>query len=316
MDSHNSTEVVSIIMPCYNAQKTLAKTLDSIFSQTYTSFKLYCINDGSTDNTQSILDEYQNKFKDRMWVLSQKNKGQTISKNIGIQQSQGEYIAFIDSDDLWDPKKLDIQLSAMRADPEVGLSYTDGYYIDADDIQHEKIGIDPILQGQCFKRILMGNAIVASSVMIRRSIINKIGLFDETLTACENWELWTRIASVCPLKALPDPLTYYRRHDANMSHNFEKMVTNRLRVVHNNIARYKHSLPDSKRIMRDALFRSYQFFGENYLWKMQLNKARSHLWAAICMKPLKIKPYLLLFKTLMGVKLISLLRGIRGRKYG
>lgn len=301
------SEIVSIIMPCYNCEATIKKTLDSVLTQSFDSFKLYCVNDGSTDQTGKILDKMALLHKN-MQVIHQKNSGQTKAKNHALKIVQGEYIAFCDSDDLWDKDKLMYQYAYMDKNRDVGLCYTDGYYIDEKDNQHGLIGYNKQLQGSCLRHLLLGNAIVASSVMLRAKLLKKVGVFDEKLTACENWELWTRIASVSKLGILEKPLISYRRHANNMSHNLERMRKNRLYVVAKNAKIYKNKIPNHRNLSKEAFYRAYQFFGENYLWKMQLKSARLNFRQALKYKPFDLKTYLLYAKTLLGETLLKQIR--------
>lgn len=303
-------ERISIIIPCYNCQSTIAQTLESVFAQSFQSFTVYCINDGSTDNTGIILDQWSLRHKN-LHVIHQKNQGQTKAKNKGIKISKGKYIAFLDSDDLWEPDKLLFQYALMEKKPDVGLCYTNGLYINSQNEPQGEIGISTALQGKCLSTLLLGNAIVASSVMIRSTLLETTGLFDETLTACENWELWTRFASVSNLAVIDKPLTLYRRHANNMSHNLEKMRLNRLRVVDKNSKRYKDKIPNSAVLIKETFYKAHRFFGENYLWKLQLSKARYDILQALRYKPFDFKLYLLYLKSLLGERLLSRIRQYR-----
>lgn len=304
------SELISIVMPCYNAEKTLKKSLDSIFAQSFQDFKVYCVNDGSTDQTPQILNQLALLYKN-LHVIHQNNQGQTKAKNAALKICQGRYIAFLDSDDLWDEDKLLFQYALMKKDESIGLCYTNGCYIDEDDMPQGKIGYNQALQGNCLKSLLLGNAIVASSVMIRADLLKRVGLFDEKLTACENWELWTRIASVSRLAIIDKPLTFYRRHGNNMSHNIEKMRKNRLYVVSKNSHIYRKKLTNYQAITKEAYYRAYQFFGENYLWKMQLKPARENLRKALQYKPFDWRTYMLYGKTLLGETLLTKIRARR-----
>tara|TARA_R110002110_G_scaffold415858_2_gene658592 strand:- start:29315 stop:30265 length:951 start_codon:yes stop_codon:yes gene_type:complete len=307
------TALVSIIMPCYNCEKTIEKTLRSIYEQNFTNFHLYCINDGSTDNTAEMLEHYA-QSKPNISILHKDNAGQTAAKNDGLKIAQGEYIAFIDSDDLWHSSKLMKQVQLLDKNNKIGLCYTNGFYINETGQQQELIGVSDDLTGQCLDQIILGNAIVASSVMIRKSILDKVGLFDERLSACENWELWTRFASQSELASIDEPLVFYRRHANNMSHNLDKMRKNRLAVIAINKQLYQHDLKYHKKIIRDAYYTAYKFFGENYLWTLQVKKARPDLLRALCYKPWNKNIYMMIMKTLLGKKLLSKIRQFKRHK--
>lgn len=310
-----SGKTVSIIMPCYNAEITLPETLDSIARQSHTHWELIVVNDGSTDKSLAILNRFKTLFPDKVNIIDQENAGQVRSKNRGLENVKSPYIAFMDADDLWDKHKLKQQLNYMMHDPYLGLSYTNGKYIDEASSETGTIGINLKLQGDCLTEFLMGNAIVASSVMVRKAILDKVGYFDEALSACENWELWTRIASISKIGVIDLPLVYYRRHSNNMSHNIQKMKTNRLLVIQKNGIQYRTVLSDMNERTKLALYSAYSFFGENALWHLNLNDARVDLFKALSYQPFSIKCWLLLAKTLLGKQILSRVRERRA-SYG
>lgn len=311
----SQSETVSIVLPCYNCEKTLGDTLESVFKQGYKDFKIYAIDDGSTDQTHQILLAYAQKNDQQMNVYRQPNSGQAIAKNHALQLVEGQYIAFIDSDDLWASGKLQAQVDVLDNHPEVGLCYTNGEYIDERGNVKGKIGIENALQGKCLEKILLKNAIVASSVMIRRSLLDDVGHFDEGLRACENWELWTRISEKSDLFVIDKPLVCYRQHANNLSQNLISMRKNRLAVIQKNAAHYHGRLDSIQEITEKALFQAYAFFGENLLWKGQPKAARKDIMQALKMRPRTLKLYILFLKTFLGVKGLRWIRTIRGRHF-
>lgn len=308
----NHNEKISVIMPCYNAVATLERTLASVMDQSYQNFKLYAVNDGSTDHTLDILQQYSKQYPDKIHVVSQPNQGQTKAKNTALDLVKGEFIAFIDSDDVWEPEKLAEQLLVFECHPHVGLCYTDGYYLNELDQKTGAVGVEPSMQGRCLPRLLMGNAIVASSVMIRQTLIREVGGFDEQFTACENWELWCRISSVSDLFAITQPLTGYRRHANNMSWNFDRLRDNRLKVISKNQKQFAEQLPELDTLTRKAFFEAYQFLGENALWHLELKKARTYLRQALKVKPFSKHCLKLYLKSLLGSQVLQRLRKARG----
>jgi glycosyltransferase involved in cell wall biosynthesis len=174
---------VSVVIPCYNSESTFRETLDCALGQTYDNIQIVVINDGATDGTGDILASYG----DRITFLTQKNSGQTVAKINGIEQSAGDYIAFLDSDDLWDPTKISHQVELVDSSPETGLCYTAGHVVDGSGTRMSAFFASPSHRGDCFEELLLQNDIVASSVMVRRAALDKVGTFDPELRACENW---------------------------------------------------------------------------------------------------------------------------------
>lgn len=304
---------ISIVIPCFNAEKTVGATLDSILAQSYQDYEVIAVNDGSSDATGDILGEYTDKFTGRLAIVSQVNQGQTVAKNVGTAHASGRFVAFIDSDDMWAPEKLSRQIEFLEHNSHVGLCYTNGYYIDEQNNRIEEVGVSPDYRGRCFQKLLMGNNMVASSVMVRTEVLDKVGWFDEELRACENWELWTRIAQSYEIDYIDEPLTYYRQHDDNMMRDIDKMRKYRLMVIEKNHLRYKHIELDIDKFTKDAYFMAYSFFGGNYLWELDIKKARKDLLKAIRLNPTAISCYRMFIKSLLGEKLIHHLRSLKAR---
>lgn len=181
---------VSVIIPTYNRSKYLINCLDSVFSQSFKDFEIIVVDDGSTDNTLSILDKYAHKIN----YIKQKNLGVSSARNCGIKNSKGIWLAFLDSDDLWHKDKLRYQIDYLDKNEGALICHTDekwyknGLYINQMD-KHKKSG------GRLFVKSLQMCMISPSSVMIKKDLFDKIGLFDESLPACEDYDLWLRITS-------------------------------------------------------------------------------------------------------------------------
>lgn len=303
--------IVSIVTPCFNAEHTLARTLDSVLAQTFADYEWIVVNDGSTDRSREVLEGYAQRFGGRLVVVDQPNSGQTVAKNTGLARARGEFIAFLDADDLWHPEKLARQVALMQARPELGLVYSQGHYIDPEDRTLGPLDSSDAYRGQCFTQLLLKNDIVASSVMVRRSALDAVGHFDPELRACENWELWTRIAHRFPIDRVEERLTLYRQHPNNMSRNLGKMRTYRLMTVQKNQARYRDEGPAVQRALAQSLFEAYAFFGANYLWQLDTRNARADLLRAIRLRPASGPLYVKLAKSLLGARALQFLRRVK-----
>ncbi len=295
---------VTVVIPCYNSASTLRETLDSALGQTYDNIQIIAINDGSTDETGDILTAYG----DRITVLSQQNSGQTVAKINGIAQATGDYIAFLDSDDLWDGAKISRQVALMESSPETGLCYTAGYDIDGSGARMSPFFASPSYRGNCFEELLLQNDIVASSVMVRRDALDRLGVFDAELRACENWELWTRIASEYLVDCVDEPLTFYRKHGSNMSSKIGHMRDYRLRVVAKNEVRYAGRSAEIDRILQLAYHRAHISFGRVYLGQLSLGEARAELSRAIRRRPFDLRPYGWYVQAMLGAGFLRRLR--------
>jgi glycosyltransferase involved in cell wall biosynthesis len=205
---------VSVIIPAYNAEPYVGEAIESVLAQTWRDFEVVAIDDGSTDATLTIL----RSFEPRIRVVSQPNRGPAAARNAGIDNSTGEYIAFLDGDDLWKAEKLSEQVSLLDQRSDVGLVYSESLmFSDAGrrDI-HRKIGyaIEPSLGF-----LLLGNCIPTSTVMFRRDCVNRVGRMSEAkelLEGGEDYEYWLRIAQCYSIAGIPKPLAFYRTHQDNL----------------------------------------------------------------------------------------------------
>jgi teichuronic acid biosynthesis glycosyltransferase TuaG len=221
--------LVSIIMPAYNAEKYISEAVESVLSQTYQHWELLIINDGSTDQTENIARKYAEKDP-RIVLINQANKKLAVARNTGIQSAKGEWIAFLDSDDLWVENKLELQLDSADKNPEVDLIFTDGYIFENEDKNTRKpYGIiSGIFQGkEMYVLLYERNWVPVLSVLVRKSIVDKVGLQDEhpyIHYGCEDFDYWLRMAkNGAVFLGLSEKLFYYRRHSNNMSRNVQNI---------------------------------------------------------------------------------------------
>jgi len=221
--------LVSVVMPIYNVQDYLAKSVESVLAQSFTDFELILVDDGSTDASNLMAQMFAHKDK-RIRLVKQKNRGLAGARNTGIYESEGKYVAFLDSDDLWHTEKLQQHVDLMEKNPDVGVSYSCSEFIDD---QGESIGLfqSPKMSDISEKDVLLRNPIGNGSVpIIRRATLHQIAFtkadgrvnfFDESLRQSEDIECWVRIISTTNWKfaGIDKPLTYYRVNDSGLSAN-------------------------------------------------------------------------------------------------
>ncbi len=196
---------VSVIIPTYNRADFLKEAIDSVLAQTYRDFELFIVDDGSTDHTRERIKTYGNQVT----YLFQENRGVSSARNLGIGSSAGQYIALLDSDDLWLPRKLEQQLAIMDQQPDLQLCHTEEIWM------RRGMRVNPKKKhqkhsGYIFHHCLPLCVISPSSVMIRRGLFDKIGYFDESLPACEDYDLWLRITKDYPVHFIETPLLIKR----------------------------------------------------------------------------------------------------------
>lgn len=219
---------VTVVIPAYNAMTYLPETLDSVLKQTFVDFEVLIVNDGSSDRIVTWASEITDS---RVKLISQENQGLSAARNTGIIHAQGEYIAFLDADDLWEPTKLEKQVHCLDSKPEVGLVYTWTLLVDRQ-LRSTGTVTASHTEGNVWEKLLLGDVIGSgSSAMIRRICFETVGLFDTELSSIEDCDMWVRIAARYPLAVIKEVLVYYRQHFTNMSRDYNKMMQNsRLKI--------------------------------------------------------------------------------------
>ena len=196
---------VSIVIPTYNRSEFLKESIASVLDQTCRDFELIIVDDGSTDNTLEILSAYKNSIV----TIAGKHEGPSAARNRGIRAASGEFIAFLDSDDLWMPDKLLKQMDFFRSNPGAMVCQTEEIWIrNGTRVNSRKI--HKKYSGWIFEKCLPLCIVSPSAVMIHREVFNNIGLFDESLPACEDYDLWLRIAPHYPIHLIDEPLVVKR----------------------------------------------------------------------------------------------------------
>jgi glycosyltransferase involved in cell wall biosynthesis len=216
----NDAPLVSIIMPAYNAQDTIKYSINSVLSQSYTNFELLIADDGSTDSTADIVNSFSDK---RIVYLYQEQSGVGCpgsARNLAISSSKGEFIAFLDSDDLWHPDKLKIQLSCLYDNPQVDLVYSN-YYSFTSSLSKLRLGdsYEPKLFQSQFGNLLVKNYIPTLTVIVKASALQHVGFFRTDLHGVEDWDLWLRLSKIYKFKYIDFPLAYYRLSSNSLSGN-------------------------------------------------------------------------------------------------
>lgn len=218
---------VSVIIPTYNRAHCLARALDSVLAQSLAAHEIIVVDDGSTDNTAALLAESY----PMVTLIQQNNQGVSAARNRAIEQASGEWIALLDSDDAWVADKLAQQVSALSRAPEYQICHTEEIWIRRGQRvnpmkKHQKRG------GWIFEHCLALCCISPSSVMIARSVFEAYGVFNESLPACEDYDLWLRLCAVMPVLFIETPLTIkHGGHDDQLSTQYWGMDRFRIDAI-------------------------------------------------------------------------------------
>jgi glycosyltransferase involved in cell wall biosynthesis len=239
---------VSVIIPAYNQGHYLGEAIQSVLDQTFSDFEAIIVDDGSTDNTRKVAQAITDS---RFHYIFQENRGLSGARNTGIKNSQGPYLTFLDSDDLFLPEKLTLLVNELENKPEFGFVAGQAIPIDEYGRRIGKIFKTPLPEDGC--QLLLGNPLHVGSVLLRRSWQERVGYFDEGLRSYEDWDMWLRLAREgCNMGWVPHPVSLYRFHTAQMTRNGIRMTKSTFAVlskVYNDT-----TLPESWRGMKDLAY--------------------------------------------------------------
>lgn len=250
---------VSVIIPTYNSAPYLKQAVDSVLAQTFQDYEVIVIDDGSTDDTESLMNSYGSPVR----YIRQSNGGVAVARNRGIDESLGEYVAFLDADDVWLPGKLELQIAALDQSPDAGVCYADFFIVAPDLTVRSRVSM-PQQDTTLSDLLLRGNVVgTPSTVVCHRERIKQAGGFDRAFSYGADWEMWIRLASATEFIHVKEPLILYRQHDSNMSRNIRLSEDESVRLLQQGFA-----LPCLSASMRDrrekALARNYMVLAGSY----------------------------------------------------
>ena len=222
-----------VIIPTYNAARFLPMALDSVIAQTFSAWRILLVDDGSKDDTPALVQPYKDRLGDKLLYIRQDNAGLPAARNTAIRHATAEYLALLDADDVWLPNRLQTTYERFAAVPSAGLTYgfnaridSQGQLLDTFDRRnpHGEGRVAPYL----YMRML---DLPCPTVTFRRSCVEAIGLFDESLRASEDRDLWIRIASRFEVALIPQVIALYRLSSQSMSTDVDRMTRSQLRLI-------------------------------------------------------------------------------------
>ena len=214
---------VSVIIPCYNRDHYISETIQSVLSQSYQNIELIVVDDGCTDGSRAILEGYGSKIT--LFEHPERvNKGQSAAINVGLNAATGEYIAILDSDDLFLPTKIEKQVLFLESNCEIGLVYCNGHSVNA---TGEKIGIfygsDHVEESSPARLLMDCYFLLPNNSLVRKSLYDEVGGFDESLRSAQDHDMALRIAERTKMGYIDEVLFCYRRHKNSISHTRAKL---------------------------------------------------------------------------------------------
>ena len=300
--------LVSVIVPSYNIESHIRQTLDAILAQRGAELEVIVVDDGSTDRTCDLVESYGT----RVQLLRQANAGVCAARNRGWRTARGDYLCFVDHDDVWHPDKLALQLAEFARDPDLGLVYTDfvfwspdakGEYPAPESVWRDTPGLDEDLSGWVYHQLLLDCWVLTSTAMIRREALERCGGFDEALPYSEDWDLWLRLSREYRFAKLRQVTTLYRQIPTQGSRRF-RARDYRTELLTAAAARWGEASPDGRRspsgVFRRRLSQYHMGHGFSCLKAEEMALARSSFMAAWSVRRMSIKPLIYLVAALLG----------------
>jgi GT2 family glycosyltransferase len=277
---------ISVIIPAYNAERTILETIASVQKQTFLDLEIIAIDDGSTDKTAELL---KGVTDERLKIFYYENSGVATARNRGISKAAGEFIAFLDADDLWTPDKLELQLTALQQHPEAGVAYSWNYFF-VDGKEEIFSGESFYFEGNVYPQLLVQNFLAnGSNPLIRSKIVESVGKFDPTFPHCADWDFYLRLAAICPFVVVPKHQVFYRQSFSSMTSQVSKIDGIEKQVLTMLDKAYKVTPPEYQYLKNQSLAWVYEYCAQQYLQYSNdisgVNKAGQKLWQAICLHP-------------------------------
>lgn len=241
----NQGPKVSVVMTCYKYAQYLPYAIESVLNQTWQNVEVIMVNDGSPDNTDEVMQKYL--ADPRVKYLKQPNSGQTVAKNNGIAAATGEFISFLDADDIWTLDKLERQMPLFEQ-PNVGIVYCTMEFIDDanNKVPYEASPLSRPRKGRITEALFVDNIVPFSGAVARRECFEKVGVMDTSLKMAIDWDLWLRMSVHYDFDYVDAPLLLYRvGHPGQMSKNYFVREKDTMRIMQKFIEANPRLLPDS-----------------------------------------------------------------------
>ena len=288
--------LVSVVIPAYNCEGFIGEALDSVFAQDYPSLEVIVVDDGSTDDTCRVVARYGEAVR----LIRQRNAGAAVARNEGIAHASGDYVALLDSDDLWLPGKLRLQIDHLERSRDVAmcctrwdLLYPDaaGNYRAARPAAPESARLDPVWSGWIYCDLLLDCEVWTSTVVMRRELAARVGGFDPELRRGQDYDYWLRASRLTRIDRLDAQLALYRMQ---VSHDRKYPDTNwELTVIRRSLERWGAAGPDGRALpepkLRERLWALNYRFGHMQYTGGRYAQARDAFAAALRERPLHIK---------------------------
>jgi glycosyltransferase involved in cell wall biosynthesis len=261
MSTESAAELVSVVVATYNMGHYLPLAVQSVLNQEYPYVEVLVVDDGSTDDTPSVVLRWEGE--PRVRVHRQPNGGQARAKNKGIALSRGQFVAFLDADDVWLPGKLAWQMPLFHGRPTLGVVYSD---FERMDVNGRPLPKGPVRmhRGHISGPLLIDNFISFPSAVVRRECLKRHGVFDETLGMGIDYDLWLRLSAHCEFDFVPEATVRYRIWSGQMSKNYRQRYESGIKIMQNFIDRNPGAV--DRAVLGRAWAHTYTGRGNSILW--------------------------------------------------
>jgi len=287
-----SAPTVSVLMPAYNGEKYIGQAIESVLSQSFSDLELIVVDDGSVDDTMAIVERYMSDSR-LVCLESVGNKGVAAARNRALSHSNGRFISFLDQDDAWLPNKLEVQVKILEDNPDVAMVHSDvmvmdevGFVVNRDDYL---VSMDSVINVRnIFPELFARCDIQVLTVLLRKSVLDNTGWFNEELAGVDDYELWLRIAKRYSVAHIKTALAMYRKHPQQESNNGYKQLSLRLRALETFVganSEVRNMIGGSLYVHR--MKGLYIGVANYYFWVQQDYKsAKFYYWKGLRLKPL------------------------------
>ena len=299
---------MSVVIPTYNAAGTVKAAIESVLAQTYRDFEVVVIDDGSTDPTENVVRE----FGPRVRYFKQRNQGVSSARNAGIAQSRGEYLAFLDSDDLWLPQKLAEEIPLLEADPRLGLVYCDWAVVSGETVlQNSYLKDLPAASGYVFDDLIQSGFILTSGVVVRRACLDDVGDFDKSLAIAQDYDLWLRISYKWRIQLVDQCLFTKRSLDGSLSSDLTKTALERIALFQKTLRDLPGMTTRSRRLVRRQLALNYWDVGYDRFDGFSFQEARKSFLTSLMYDWTSVKSLAYLAATYLPTSLVRAVRTVK-----
>ncbi|MFO8008368.1 MAG: glycosyltransferase family A protein [Candidatus Brocadiia bacterium] len=260
--------LVSVVMPAYNAEGFVADAIESVLAQDYRPLEVLVVDDGSTDATGDVVQAYGAPVR----CLRRENGGPAAARNTALREAGGDFIAFLDADDLWHPGKLEVQAALLQARPDVGLcSARMSSFRSPEQVEWASLPAEPPVCPIPLRMLVMRNPISTSTVMARAEAVRQAGEFDEGIFGPEDWDMWRRIAQHWKVLSMGTVAAAYRQRAASVSGDARRMLANNRKVI-------RKSLRDNPRVPWHVRRRAWSYLHFDAAREYGLESRLRALW--------------------------------------